>query len=82
MAEEAAKKPAAKPAEKSEEKKPKDGKTKPTNCVQCNVRIRRKTWYYRYGQYFCGQKCASTFWAKKQEAKTKSETAASETPAA
>lgn len=30
---------------------------KPKNCVQCNKPIKRKTWYYRNGKYFCGKGC-------------------------
>lgn len=35
-------------------------KALPTNCQQCNKRIRRKNWYYRNGRYFCGDKCSKT----------------------
>ena len=30
---------------------------KPKNCSRCNKPIKRKTWYYRNGKYFCGKGC-------------------------
>lgn len=48
---------------------PEEKKTKPTNCSQCNKRIKRRSWYYHNGSYFCGKNCAKTFWNKAQEEK-------------
>ena len=30
---------------------------RPKNCSRCNKPIKRKTWYYRNGKYFCGKGC-------------------------
>ncbi|MBA3052917.1 MAG: hypothetical protein KKD90_07250 [Candidatus Omnitrophica bacterium] len=30
---------------------------KPDNCMKCNKRLQRKTWYYRNGGYYCGKRC-------------------------
>ena len=35
---------------------PKKKKSRPTNCLQSNKRIRRKDWYYRDGKYFANKK--------------------------
>jgi len=36
-------------------------KSRPTNCVQSNKRIRRKDWYYRDGKYFANKKSFKLF---------------------
>jgi hypothetical protein len=66
-------KPAAAPAAASEkgEKPLKHKKTLPTNCAQCNKRIRRKTWYYLNQKYFCGPNCAKAHMKKLQDEKAK-----------
>ncbi len=57
--------------------KPATGKKAlPTNCQQCNKRIRRKNWLYRNGKYFCGDKCAKTQMQKNVEEKAKAAEAA------
>lgn len=66
-------KPAA--AEKKE-KTPKKKKSQPTNCVQCNVRIRRKSWFYHNQKYFCGPNCSKAHLIKLQEEKAKAAAAA------
>jgi hypothetical protein len=30
---------------------------KPDNCMKCNKKLRRKTWYYRNGGYYCSKRC-------------------------
>ena len=47
------------PAKEGEKKEPaaKQKAEKPKNCSQCNKPIKRKTWYYRNGKYFCGKGC-------------------------
>ncbi|MFH1854230.1 MAG: hypothetical protein ABH815_02850 [Candidatus Omnitrophota bacterium] len=43
---------------------------KPANCMKCNKRLKRKTWYYRNGGYYCGKRCwelASKAASKKKE---------------
>ena len=30
---------------------------KPKNCVRCNKPVKRKTWYYRNGKFYCGKGC-------------------------
>lgn len=39
---------------------------RPTNCVKCNKRMKRKSWYYRNGGFYCSKGC----W-KQAEAKSK-----------
>lgn len=29
----------------------------PTNCVKCNKRLKRKSWYYRNGGHYCSKRC-------------------------
>ena len=60
------------------EKKPKKKDALPTNCAQTNVRIRRKNWYYRNGQYFSSKAAAKAFAVKKAEEKQKAESAPAE----
>ncbi len=66
------KKPAA--AEGKPEKAPKKKKSQPTNCVQCNVRIRRKSWYYHNQKYFCGPNCSKAHLKKLADEKAKAAT--------
>ena len=42
-------------------------KSRPTNCVQSNKRIRRKDWYYRDGKYFANKQCYHLFVAQEKE---------------
>jgi len=43
---------------KPEETKKQPGPVeKPTNCMKCNKRLKRKTWYYRNGGYYCSKGC-------------------------
>ena len=30
---------------------------KPTNCMKCNKRLKRKTWYYKNNGYYCSKGC-------------------------
>jgi hypothetical protein len=40
---------------------PKSGKNnRPKNCSQCNKTLKRKTWYFRNGKYFCNKRCWKT----------------------
>ncbi len=68
MAEEAVKddKKAQAPAE-SAGRKPKKKKSRPTNCIQTNKRIRRKDWYYRNGKYFANKKSFKLYAAQEAE---------------
>lgn len=47
---------------------PKKKKSRPTNCVQSNKRIRRKDWYFRNGKYFANKQ-AFKLWEKQEAAK-------------
>ena len=81
----AAEKPAGDKAAAAE--KPATGKkAQPTNCAQCNVRIRRKSWYYRNGKHFCGPNCAKLYREKqageKEKAQAEAQAKAKEQPAA
>lgn len=82
MAEEAKKTEGA--AEKAG-RPPKKKKSRPTNCVQSNKRIRRKDWYYRDGKYFANKQAHKQYVAA-QAAKAKKEeeakAAAAASPAA
>ncbi len=49
------------------EKKQKKKKSRPTNCLQSNKRIRRKDWYYRDGKYFANKKCYKLYVAQEAE---------------
>lgn len=59
-------------------------KSRPTNCVQSNKRIRRKDWYYRNGKYFANKKCFKLYMAQEAEKALKvkeAQTAAEPPPA-
>jgi len=60
----------SKAAEKTE-KPPKKKSLQATNCAQCNIRIRRKSWYYHNQKYFCGPNCSKTHLKKMQDEKAK-----------
>ena len=30
---------------------------KPTNCMKCNKRLKRKSWYYKNNSYYCSKGC-------------------------
>ncbi|HDP16388.1 MAG TPA: hypothetical protein ENN16_00870 [Candidatus Omnitrophica bacterium] len=30
---------------------------KPANCMKCNKHLKRKSWYYRNGGYYCSKRC-------------------------
>ncbi len=51
---ETAQEPAAKQPAKTEAKLPTG---KPKNCSSCNRALRRKSWYYRDGKYYCKKNC-------------------------
>ncbi|HRZ86841.1 MAG TPA: hypothetical protein P5287_03410 [bacterium] len=34
--------------------------SRPKACSQCNKALKRKTWYYRHGKYFCNKRCWKT----------------------
>ena len=53
---------------KKEEKKKPVVVEKPANCMKCNKRLQRKTWYYRNEGYFCSKRC----WRLAAKAATKS----------
>jgi hypothetical protein len=77
MAEETAKAAApAAPAAEAPGRKPKKKKSRPTNCVQSNKRIRRKDWYYRNGKYFANKKAFKLFAAAELEKARKAKEAA------
>ena len=59
-----------------ETKKAKKKKSRPTNCVQSNKRIRRKDWYYRNGKYFANKQCFKLFAAAEAEKAKKAAEAA------
>ena len=48
-------------------RKPKKKKSRPTNCVQSNKRIRRKDWYYRNGKYFANKKAFKLYVTQEAE---------------
>jgi hypothetical protein len=56
--------------------KMKKKKTRPTNCVQSNKRIRRKDWYYRNGKYFANKQCFKLYAAQEAEKAQKAAEAA------
>ncbi len=72
MAETAEKKADA--AQETAGRPPKKKKSRPTNCVQSNKRIRRKDWYYRNGKYFANKQAFKLY--EKQEAEKKVKAAA------
>lgn len=78
MSHDAEKKPAApeKGPEAAKDVPKSKKKSLPTNCAQCNTRIRRKKWYYHNGGYYCGKKCAITHWRKRSTEKQKKAEAA------
>lgn len=59
-------------------RKPKKKKSRPTNCVQSNKRIRRKDWYYRDGKYFANKQAFKLYQTQEaaKAAKAKEEAAA------
>ncbi len=34
------------------------------NCANCNKSLKRITWYYRNGNYFCNKNCFKSFLKK------------------
>ncbi len=60
---------------------PKKKKSRPTNCLQSNKRIRRKDWYYRDGKYFANKQCFR-LWQTAEADKKAKEAAASAAAAA
>ena len=46
---------------------PKKKKSRPTNCLQSNKRIRRKDWYYRNGKFFANKQCFRLWQAQEAE---------------
>ena len=48
-------------------RKPEKKKSRPTNCVQSNKRIRRKDWYYRNGKYFANKQCFKLYQTQEAE---------------
>ena len=66
----------AEPAAEPETKKLKKKKSRPTNCVQSNKRIRRKDWYYRDGKYFANKQCFKLYAASELEKANKAKEAA------
>lgn len=42
---------------KDETKKTPEKAEKPTNCIKCNKRLKRKSWYYRNNGYYCSKGC-------------------------
>ena len=57
-------------------RKPKKKKSRPTNCVQSNKRIRRKDWYYRNGKFFANKKAFKTYLSQEAEKAQKASAAA------
>ncbi len=45
-----------------------EAKTK--NCTKCNKALKRISWYYRNGKYFCNKECFKSFQKEKQEEKS------------
>ncbi len=56
-------------------RKPKKKKSRPTNCLQSNKRIRRKDWYYRDGRYFANKQCFKLYLAEKAKKAKENEAA-------
>lgn len=54
---------------KQKETKKKNVVEKPDNCMKCNKRLQKKTWYYRNGGYYCSKRCWKLATAKKKEKK-------------
>ena len=80
MAEETPKE--TKPAEEAAAgRKPKKKKSRPTNCLQSNKRIRRKDWFYRNGKYFANKKAFKLYTAQEAEKAQKAKEAAAAQPA-
>ena len=62
--------------EKAAGRPPKKKKSRPTNCLQSNKRIRRKDWYYRDGKYFANKKSFKLYQAQEAEKAKKAQEAA------
>ena len=70
------KKPEAKKQEteaKKQEPKKQEAVERPTNCMKCNKRLQRKTWYYRDRGYYCSKRCWKLAVAAAAKAKAKKE---------
>ena len=78
MAEEAIKEEKAKVAAPTTTagRKPKKKKSRPTNCIQSNKRIRRKDWYYRNGKFFANKKAFKLYLSQEAEKAQKAAPAA------
>lgn len=48
-------------------KKTPEAAEKPTNCMKCNKRLKRKAWYYKNNGYYCSKGC----WQQAEEAASK-----------
>ena len=62
--------------EKATGRAPKKKKSRPTNCLQSNKRIRRKDWYYRDGKYFANKKSFKLYVAQELEKAKKAQSPA------
>jgi endogenous inhibitor of DNA gyrase (YacG/DUF329 family) len=38
-------------------------------CTNCSKQVKRITWFYKNGKYFCSKGCAATYLKKAQEEK-------------
>lgn len=76
MADQAVKEEKTAAAPESTGRKPKKKKSRPTNCVQTNKRIRRKDWYYRNGKFFSNKKAFKTYLTLEAEKASKAKEAA------
>jgi hypothetical protein len=53
--------------QQEEAKKAPEAIEKPTNCMKCNKRLKRKAWYYKNNGYYCSKGC----WQQAVEAAAK-----------
>jgi hypothetical protein len=49
-----------------EAKKAPEAVERPTNCMKCNKRLNRKSWYYKNNGFYCSKGC----WQQAVEAAT------------
>ena len=63
-------------------RKPKKKKSRPTNCIQSNKRIRRKDWYYRNGKYFANKKAFKLYVVQETDKASKAKEAQAQAAAA
>ncbi len=57
----------------AEAEKATQGKAKRKNCANCSKQVKRITWFYRNGKFFCSKGCFKIFDKKQREEREQKE---------